>query len=144
MEVNEFKLTRKSLAIIVVLIYLSIGLTWALFSWQGTVTVDITADTSFRVTNSDGSVELTTPHAESITTTGFHTFTYRIYNDGNTDIEIAMSVTDNLPTGTSAGWDTTFPLTVTFDNYVPVVLTIGASQAGSGSYEWTLTSSVAT
>ena len=138
------KLDRKvSSAIIAVLIVSVIGFAWALFAWEGTVTVDITADASFHVTNSDGSLELTTPHTESVTSTGWHTFQYRIYNDGNTDIEITMSVTNNLPTGTTAGWDQTFPLTIPFGNFIPVTLTIGAEQAGSGSYSWTLTSSEA-
>lgn len=131
------------MAIAEVLIVSLIGFTWALFSWQGTVNVDIAADTSFHVTNSDGSSELTTPHQESVTTTGFHSFFYRIYNDGNADIEIAMLVTDNLPTGTTASWDLTFPLTIPMGNFQPVTLTISAVQAGSGSYQWTLTSSAA-
>jgi hypothetical protein len=139
------KLERKKLAIIAFLIVYFVGLTWALFSWQGTVNVDIAADTSFHVTNSDGTLELTTPHSESINTTGYHEFTYRIYNDGNTDIEIAMSVTDNLPAGTTASWDKAFPLTIAAGgNNIPVTLGITATQTGSGSYAWTLTSSVAT
>jgi hypothetical protein len=142
--VNEIKLVKKvSSAIIAVLIVSVIGLAWALFIWQGTVTVDISADTSFHVTNADGSSELTTPHTEPVTTTGWHTFTYRIYNDGNTDIEISMSVTDNLPTGATASWDITFPVTISMGGFQPVTLTIGADQAGSGSYSWTLTSGVA-
>lgn len=141
---NDLKLGKRVLsAIIAVVIVSSIGFSWALFIWQGTVNIDIAADTNFYVTNSDGSSTLTTPHTESITATGWHSFTYRIYNDGNTDIEVSMSVTDNLPTGSTASWDRTFPLTIPFGNYLPVTLTIGAEQAGSGSYQWTLTSSVA-
>ena len=144
MEVNKFRLDRKvSSAIIGVLIVSVIGLTWALFVWEGTVTVNITADTSFHVTDIGGS-ELTSPHAESITTTGYHGFIYVIYNDGNTDIEIAISVTDNLPTGATASWDKTFPVTIPAGgNNVQVTLGITATQAGSGSYQWTFTSSEA-
>jgi len=138
------KLDRKvSSAIIAVLIVSVIGFAWALFAWEGTVNVDITADTSFHVADVGG-LELTSPHAESITTTGYHEFTYVIYNDGNTDIEISMSVTNNLPTGATASWDKTFPLTIAVGgNNVPITLAITATQAGSGTYQWTLTSSEA-
>jgi hypothetical protein len=137
------KLDRKRLVIIVLLIAYFIGITWALLSWSGTVNVDITDDASFHVTNQDGTLELTSPHTESVTSTGFVSYTYRIYNDGNTDIQVAISETDNLPVGTSASWDTTFPVTITMGSFVTATLTIGATQSGSGSYAWTLTSSAA-
>jgi hypothetical protein len=144
MEVNKFKIDKKvGSAMVAILIVSFIGLTWALFAWNGAVNVNITADTSFHVTDIVGS-ELSSPHAEPVTTTGYHEFTYVIVNDGNTDIQIALSVTDNLPTGANASWDKTFPLTIPVGgNNVPVTLAITATQAGSGSYQWTFTSSEA-
>lgn len=131
------------MAILLIAVAVAVAGVWAATTFTGGVDLNIGVDTNFYVTDDTGTTTLTSPYTETVTTTGTHVFTYRVYNDGNVDISISMSATDNLPAGATAVWTQTFPLTVAQEAYEEIELTITATQLGSGSYSWVLSSSAA-
>ncbi len=129
--------TVKAILCILLVIAGTVGVVWALSTWTGTVNVNIGVDTGYHVTDAGGTATLSPPYTVDVTTVGNHTFTYRLYNDGNVDITITITETDNLPANCTAQWDITWPLIVTEETYATVTLTIEAKDPGTGSYTWT-------
>lgn len=135
--------TLKAILIVIVVASALIVGVVAIAAWSGSVNISIGATTGFHVTDETGSSTITSPYSVDVTSIGTHTFTFRIYNDGNVDISVSITETNALPAGTTASWSTSYPVTVLEEGFTTVTLTIEATEPGSGTYTWTFQSAEA-
>ena len=72
-------------------------------------------------------------------------YTFRVYNDGNVDMEITITETNNLPAGTTVTWSIASPFVVTKTQvFRSTTLTITVpDDPGTGTYTWTMDAAVA-
>jgi archaellum component FlaG (FlaF/FlaG flagellin family) len=127
-------------AIIAAVLVVSSLIVYAASTWLGTAPVDIRDNVSFYVTD-NSVVTLTSPYTTpTITAAGTYTYTFRVYNDGNVDIQITITETNTLPAGSTATWNPASPFPVTkAQSYRTITLTVEIPDVpGTGAYGWSL------
>lgn len=130
---------RLVIIILVATLIATISIAYAITTWNGTVTINVTPNTNFHVTNQLG--QNLTSFSVGITLTGTYNYEYKIFNDGNTPIIINITPSGTLPTGTTAIWNTTFPTSaINIGQNIGAKLTVDVQQAGTGNYSWAWTS----
>ena len=139
---------KKDVLIIVALVFTAIlisSVVYAALFWSSITNVNIGESVSFYVTDGAGSATLASPYTTpDITSGGTYVYSYRVYNDGNVDLSASITVTDNLPTGSTVTWDPGLTFTVTKAVYTTITLTITVpDDPATGSYTWTISASAA-
>jgi archaellum component FlaG (FlaF/FlaG flagellin family) len=128
-------------AIIAAVLVVSSLIVYGVTVWTGSLNVDIGDNVTSHVTDSAGVTTLTSPYTiPTITEAGTYTYTYRVYNDGNVDIQITITETNTLPAGSTATWNPASPFPVTkAQSYRTITLTVEIPDVpGTGAYGWSL------
>lgn len=120
-------------------VLLVVSFAYALTTLTATFHFNILETKSFRawVTENDVKTEITagTWDASAITSTGTYVYVFEFQNNGNTAIDVSKTES-LLPSGVTASWNSTFPLSLAVGETKAVELTLNIQNAVTGT--WTV------